>query len=214
MDTNVRPLVASEDVLDSHSDRVTKLEAAHIMPFMQFNYSSMQTLLSMFTGTNMEAILGGKSINNPTNIFCTDHDTHLKSDQVIIGTEYLNGRYLLRIVNARKARGPFIAHCQDSEVVIFGLGPRGRSLDMPDGELFNIHASEAGEAINRVLQDEADFNDGIVEDRASASRISAFALKVALRREMAVGSSESLSDNDTEAGKDVLRVTTNSQIGA
>ncbi|KAK9325313.1 hypothetical protein V1517DRAFT_190625 [Lipomyces orientalis] len=218
---------APEDVLDSYSDRVTKLEAAHIMPFMLSNYSTMQSLLSMFAGTNIESILGGRGINHPSNIFCTDHDTHLKFDQFIIGVEYLNGQYLLRKVDPRKARGPFIAHCQDGEELIFGLGPKGRSVDLPDGELFNIHlaignvlhASGAGEVIDRVLQDEEDFNNGIVEDEASSSRISAFALKLALRRELAIDSTESPSDSDAEesnkqqeGGKGVLRVTTNSQI--
>ncbi|KAK9484669.1 hypothetical protein V1527DRAFT_185969 [Lipomyces starkeyi] len=66
----------------------------------------------------------------------------------------------------------------------FLTGARGRAIDLPDGKLFNIHlaicnvlhASGSGEVINKV-QDEADFNKGIVKDDAYASRISAFALK-------------------------------------
>ncbi|KAK9243955.1 hypothetical protein V1506DRAFT_542913 [Lipomyces tetrasporus] len=36
--------------------------------------------------------------------------------------------------------------CQDGEDVVFGKGPRGRTIDLLDGELFNIHL-----AISRVL---------------------------------------------------------------
>ncbi|KAK9251236.1 hypothetical protein V1507DRAFT_465181 [Lipomyces tetrasporus] len=195
---------APEDILDSYPDRAAKLEAAHIMPFMLSNYSTMQALLSMFAGTNVEAVLGKKGINHPSNIFCTDPDTHLRFDQFFIGIEYLNGQYFLRKVNPRKARGAYISHCQDGEEVIFGLGPQGRAIDLPDGELFNIHlaignvlhASGAGEVINKVLQDEEDYDDGIVEDVASAARISAFALRMALNRVHAVDQNESPPGND------------------
>ncbi|KAK9319216.1 hypothetical protein V1517DRAFT_333252 [Lipomyces orientalis] len=221
---------APEDFLDSFSDRVEELEAAHIMPLMLSRYSTMQKLLSMFAGTNVEAILKGNNINSSSNLFCTDHGTHLKFDEFIVGIEYLNDRYWLRKVVARKARGAYIAQCQDGEEITFGLGPQGHAIDLPDGELFNIHlaianvlhASGAGEVINKVLQDEAEFNDGIVEDEASASRISAFALKMALLREQAVASTEPASDDDDGAnsnkhhdgGKGILRVTTNSQVDA
>ncbi|KAJ8103718.1 hypothetical protein POJ06DRAFT_242660 [Lipomyces tetrasporus] len=208
---------APEDIRDSYPDRATKLEAAHIMPFMLSKYSTMQTLLSMFAGTNMEAILGRNGINGPSNIFCTDHDTRLKFDQFFIGIEYLNGQYWLRKVNPRKARGPFISHCQDGEEVIFGLGPQG-----PVQHSFSIgnvlHASGAGEVINKVLQDEEDYDDGIVEDVASAARISAFALRMALKRVQAVDPNESSPGDDgcsnklQEARKGVLRVRSNSQI--
>ncbi|KAK9234059.1 hypothetical protein V1525DRAFT_84561 [Lipomyces kononenkoae] len=200
---------------------------------MLSNYSTMQTLSSMFAGTNVEATLGGKSINSPSNIFCTDHDTHLKFDQFVIGIEYLNDQYWLRKVNPRKARGLRITHCQDGEEVIFGQGPQSRAIDLPDGELFNIHlaignvlhASGAGEVINQLLQDEEDYDDGIVEDGASAARISAFALRMALKRVQAVDSNESpnesppgddgdCSSKQQESGKGVLRVTTNTRIDA
>ncbi|KAK9482233.1 hypothetical protein V1527DRAFT_476987 [Lipomyces starkeyi] len=218
---------APEDVLDSFAGRIAKLEAAHIMPFMLSNHSTMQTLLSMFAGTNMEAIIGGKSINSTRNIFCTDSITHLNFDEFVIGVEYLNGQYRLRKVEPRRARGPFMSQCQEGEEVIFGLGPQGYAIDLPDGELFNIHlaianvlhASGAGEIINKVIQDEEDYNDGLVEDEAYASRILAFSLKMSLKR---------LQDHSTESppggggdgnkrqegGVGILRVTTNSQIDA
>ncbi|KAK9358573.1 hypothetical protein V1504DRAFT_471064 [Lipomyces starkeyi] len=188
---------APQGVLDTYSDRVMNLEAAHIMPFKLSEHPPMQTLLSMFGGTNMEAILRGKSINSPSNIFCTDHDTHELFDEFVIGVNYLDGRYWLRKVVTSKAIGAFISHTQDGEEVIFGLGP----------QLFNIHlaicnvlhASGAGAVINKVLQDEADFNEGIVKDDASASRISAFALKMALKMVQAVDSNESSSDEGVRA---------------
>ncbi|KAK9384322.1 hypothetical protein V1515DRAFT_400305 [Lipomyces mesembrius] len=58
---------------------------------------------------------------------------------------------------------------------------RGHEIDLPDGELFNIYlaiakmlrASGAGKSYQQILQDEDDFNEGVVEDRPSAARISA-----------------------------------------
>ncbi|KAK9243166.1 hypothetical protein V1506DRAFT_581166, partial [Lipomyces tetrasporus] len=156
-------------ILDAAPGRVAKLQAAHIMPFMLSKYPTMQKLLSMFAGTNVEAVLTGKGINSSSNIFCTDPITHESFDTFVIGVEYLNGQYQLRKVVESEARGPFISQCQDGEEVIFGTGPRGREIDLPDGELFNIHlaiarvlhASGAGECINKILRDEEDYNDGM-----------------------------------------------------
>ncbi|KAK9234859.1 hypothetical protein V1525DRAFT_349445, partial [Lipomyces kononenkoae] len=145
-------------------------------------------------------------INSPSNIFCTDHSTHQSFDLFIIGVEYLNGPYRLRkIVPEDADEGPFMSHCQDGDQVNFGTGPQGNAIDLPDGELFNIHlaiarvlhASGAGEVINNVLQDEKNYNDGIVEDEASAARISAFALRVALLRMQSGDSIESVSEDDS-----------------
>ncbi|KAK9429368.1 hypothetical protein V1505DRAFT_374257 [Lipomyces doorenjongii] len=59
---------------------------------MLSNYPPRQQLLSMFAGTNVEAVLSGKGVSSPSNIFCTDHDTHLLFDELIIGVQYLSGR--------------------------------------------------------------------------------------------------------------------------
>ncbi|KAK9357537.1 hypothetical protein V1504DRAFT_54829 [Lipomyces starkeyi] len=217
---------APEDLLQSCPVRVAELEAAHIIPFMVSKHSTMQTLLSMFAGSNIESILSGKNINSPSNTFCTDHDTHLLFDEFVVGVKFLNGQYWLRKVVPKKALG-ILSQCQDGEEVVFGMGPQGHEIDLPDGELFNIHlaigkvlhASGAGEIINKILQDEEDYNDGIVEDGASAARISAFALRMSLKRVQAVDSVESPPDSggdssnkQHEGGKAILRVTTNSQI--
>ncbi|KAK9350473.1 hypothetical protein V1505DRAFT_314652, partial [Lipomyces doorenjongii] len=219
---------APHDIRQSAPDRVAKLEAAHIMPIMLSKYPLMQKLLSMFAGTNVEAVLRGKRINSPSNIFCTDHDTHLLFDEFIVGIQYLNGQYLLRKIVQEEAQGAYISHCLDGEEVMFGTGPRGHEIEFPDGELFNIHlaiakvlhASGAGEVIGKILQDEEDFNEGIVEDGPSAARISAFALRMALQEVQAAAySAESASgcDDDNsgnkqqERGRGVLRASTNSR---
>ncbi|KAK9384465.1 hypothetical protein V1515DRAFT_589168 [Lipomyces mesembrius] len=120
---------------------------------------------------------------------------------LLLGLKCLNGQYWLRKVVPKKALGR-ISDCQDGEEVTSGTGSQGHAIDLPNGELVNIHlaigkvlhASAAGEVINKVLQDEEDYNDGIVEDGASAARISAFALKIALKRVQVVDSVKSPPD--------------------
>ncbi|KAK9384193.1 hypothetical protein V1515DRAFT_446902 [Lipomyces mesembrius] len=195
------------------------------MPFMVAKYSIMQTLLSMFAGTKVNTKLKGNCINNPCNLFCTDHSSHLQFDKFDIGVEYLDERYFLRKLSLNRLPGP-IALCQDGEEVFFGNGPHGDTVDWPDGELFNIHyaigkvlhASGAGEVIDKILRDEEDYNDGIVANETSAARISAFSLKMALKEVKVVDGNESpdcgsglTSSKQQEGSKGVLRTTTNSQ---
>ncbi|KAK9428977.1 hypothetical protein V1505DRAFT_387451 [Lipomyces doorenjongii] len=200
---------APHDIRQSAPDRVAKLEAAHIMPIMLSKYPLMQKLLSMFAGTNGEAVLRGKLINSPSNIFRRDHDTHLLFDEFIVGIQYLNEQYLLCKVVQEEAQGT-ISRCQDGEEVIFGTGPCGHEIDLPDGELFNIHlaiakvlhASGAGEVISKILQDEEDFNEGVLEDGPSAARISAFALRMALQEVQAASDSAESPRTTTDCDDD------------
>ncbi|KAK9372016.1 uncharacterized protein V1513DRAFT_453743 [Lipomyces chichibuensis] len=178
----------------------------------------MRNLLSMFAGINLKSRLVGRSINGPSNIFCTDHFTHTLFDKFIIGVEYVNQQYKLRKVVTRKAVGPFIARAQDGEELLFGRGPEGATMDLPDGELFNIHlsiadvlhASGAGEVIEKVLQDEDDYK-GIVKDEGSCSKILAFALRQALNG-LKADMDESFGDDDCEDDK--LRQRENSALRA
>ncbi|KAK9337697.1 hypothetical protein V1521DRAFT_454968 [Lipomyces starkeyi] len=81
-----------------------------------------------------------------------------------------------------------------------------------------LYASGAGEVISKILQDKEDFNEGIVEAEASAARISAFAVRMALQEMQADDAAESASDCDDdnsgnkhqERDRGVLRVSTNS----
>ncbi|KAK9256571.1 hypothetical protein V1507DRAFT_382523, partial [Lipomyces tetrasporus] len=210
---------APRHIRQTAPERLVRLQAAHIMPFKLAKYSAMQSLLSMFAGTSVEAILRDRSMNSPSNIFCTDLITHQSFDLFVIRVEYLNGRYRLRkIVPEDADEGPFMSHCRDGDQFIFGTGPQGNAVDLPDGELFNIHlaiarvlhASGAGEVISNILQDEEKYNNGIVEDEASAARISAFAIRVALLRMQSVGVDSATKQQ--ERGKGILRVSTNSQV--
>ncbi|KAK9371438.1 uncharacterized protein V1513DRAFT_359202, partial [Lipomyces chichibuensis] len=106
---------APEYLQHTNIERVADLEAAHIVPFMLSKYSTMRNLLSMFAGSNLQSRLVGRSINGPSNIFCTDPITHTLFDKFIIGVEYVNQQYKLRKVVTRKAGGPFIARAQDGE---------------------------------------------------------------------------------------------------
>ncbi|KAK9359376.1 hypothetical protein V1504DRAFT_470387 [Lipomyces starkeyi] len=193
---------APHDIRQSAPDRVAKLEAAHIMPIMLSKCSTIQKFLSMFA----------------------DHDTHLLFDEFVIGVQYLNGQYWLRKI-VQEEQGANISHCLDGEEVIFGTGPRGHEIDLPDGELFNIHltiakvpyASGAGDVTSKILQDEEDFNEGIVEDEASAARISAFAVRTAMQADDSAESASDCDDDNSgnkhqERDRGVLRVSTSSQI--
>ncbi|KAK9237189.1 hypothetical protein V1525DRAFT_450687 [Lipomyces kononenkoae] len=215
---------APEHLQEAHVERVFKLEAAHIMPFKLSTYSTMQTLLSMFAGTNMKSRVTGKHINGPSNEFCTDNSTHLLFDQFVIGVEYVNEQYILRKVVARKARG-FIARSQDGEQLVFGRGPEGSAIDLPDGGLFNIHlavanvlhASGAREVINKVMQDEDDYNAGVVEDEASRARILAFALRQSLSglksdSDELPGNDGDHSNKSRQTEKTALKIITNSLV--
>ncbi|KAK9323808.1 hypothetical protein V1517DRAFT_87362 [Lipomyces orientalis] len=141
--------------------RVDILEVAYIMHLLVSKYSRMQNLLSMFAGTNVKPKLNGQAINSPRNMFCTDHFTRTLFDEFFIGVEHLNGKFWLRKLRPRAALGN-IGVCQNGEEVIFGHGPLGLTIDLPDGELFNIHLaigrvlhmSGLGEIISNIPRDE------------------------------------------------------------
>ncbi|KAK9242906.1 hypothetical protein V1506DRAFT_463946 [Lipomyces tetrasporus] len=180
---------APKDLRQSGLGRVDILEVAYIMHLLVSKYSRMQNLLSMFAGTNGKTKLESLTINSPRNMFCTDHFTHTLFDEFVIGVEHLNGKFWLRKLIPRAALGN-IGVCQNGEEVIFGHGPLGLTIDLPDGELFNIHLaigrvlrmSGVGEIISKILREEENYNDGYVIDEASDARISGFALKMALNR--------------------------------
>ncbi|KAK9243428.1 hypothetical protein V1506DRAFT_386437 [Lipomyces tetrasporus] len=67
---------APRHIRQTASERVVRLQAAHIMSFKLAKYSAMQSLLSMFADTSVEAILRDRGINCPSNVFCTDPITH------------------------------------------------------------------------------------------------------------------------------------------
>ncbi|KAK9238493.1 hypothetical protein V1525DRAFT_375014 [Lipomyces kononenkoae] len=53
---------APRHIRQTAPERVVQLQAAHIMPFKLAKYSTMQSLLSMFAGTSIEAILRDRGI--------------------------------------------------------------------------------------------------------------------------------------------------------
>ncbi|KAK9235558.1 hypothetical protein V1525DRAFT_348075, partial [Lipomyces kononenkoae] len=208
------------DIQQSNPTKVTHLQAAHIIPFTVSRYRTMQRLLSMFAGSsNLQSKLRGVSINSPSNIFCTDCYTHLLFDEFAIGIETANGRYWLRKLDLGRAAVGFIRDSADGDEICFAIGPEGNHIAVPDGELLNIHlaigrvlrASGAGEIISRILKDEDDYNEGIVRDASSAARISAFAPKLKLNR---LQDENSETEKLQQRGPEILRVTTNSQIGS
>ncbi|KAK9236707.1 hypothetical protein V1525DRAFT_457436 [Lipomyces kononenkoae] len=147
---------APRDIQQMNPTKVAHLQAAHIIPFKVSRYDY----------------------------------THLLFDEFAIGIGNVNGRYLLRKLDLGGAAVGFIRDSADGGEIVFGTGPQGNHIALPDGELLNVqlaigrvlHASGACELISRILKDEDDYNEGIVKDASSAARISAFALKLKLKR--------------------------------
>ncbi|KAK9331456.1 hypothetical protein V1520DRAFT_82807 [Lipomyces starkeyi] len=195
---------------------IVPLEVAHIILFKTSKRQTMQKLLSMFAGTNVEKKPNGSVINHPSDIFCTVSFTHALFEDFAIGVEYLDDKYWLRKLDPERVTSPFVGQSTNGEVTDFGQGLHGSGVALPDGELFNIHlaigrvlhASGAGEIINKILRDEEDYNGGNVCDADVAARISAFSLKMELNM------LQDVEDNrQYERGPDVLRVSTNTQTG-
>ncbi|KAK9262444.1 hypothetical protein V1519DRAFT_384773, partial [Lipomyces tetrasporus] len=154
---------APDEIRETERENIDLLESAHIMPVMAYKNSRIQPLLSVFAGTDVKTKLRGRDINSPCNLFCTDNTTHRMFNEFCIGVECLNENgvqyKLCKFVPERLCGRTW--RCQDGEDVVFGKGPQGRTIDLPDGELFNIHlaigrvlhSSRVGEMINKVLID-------------------------------------------------------------
>ncbi|KAK9325831.1 hypothetical protein V1517DRAFT_365102 [Lipomyces orientalis] len=126
------------------------------------------------------------------------------------GTNLQSKLYWLRELDVKLAANGFIGHRPDGDEIIFGMGPQGNDIALPDGELLNIHLDLAI-VISKILMDEEDYNEGNMKDTSSAARISALALSLELKR---LQDEHSGNDRLQERGSDIWRVTTNSQIGS
>ncbi|KAK9260761.1 hypothetical protein V1519DRAFT_484075 [Lipomyces tetrasporus] len=132
----------------------SRLIAAHIIPF----------------SANMERLLTGENINDPSNGLLLDLESHQAFDKYKFGLECQDNHYSIRILIARRFLPLIVRRHDDGDA-----GPQDHALPSP---LFcNIHLAigrvlhESGVArlIDEIQQDENDVKDGHVEgDRCLA----------------------------------------------
>ncbi|KAK9241924.1 hypothetical protein V1506DRAFT_509955 [Lipomyces tetrasporus] len=150
----------------------SRLIAAHIIPFSASCRPRLRRLLSVFAGQSprdMERLLTGENINDPSNGLLLDLESHQAFDKYKFGLECQDKHYSIRILVARRFLPLIVRRHDDGEAVFFGQGPQDHALPSP---LFcNIHLAigrvlhESGVArlIDEIQQDENDLKDGHVE---------------------------------------------------
>ncbi|KAK9235894.1 hypothetical protein V1525DRAFT_451718 [Lipomyces kononenkoae] len=128
------------------------LQAAHIVPFSANGHSILRDMLAEFVGQDMEGLLPGENINDPSNALLLDALTRAAFGLFKFSLECQDGRYFCRkFAPDRKL---------PSEA--------SRSVACPSPLLCNLH-----HAIARALADEDELKDGHMEgdywNRVSAS---------------------------------------------
>ncbi|KAK9319196.1 hypothetical protein V1517DRAFT_60403 [Lipomyces orientalis] len=155
------------------------LQAAHIVPFSANGHSVLRTMLSKFVGQDMESLLTGEMINDPSNALLLDALTHAAFCLFKFSLECQDDRYFFRrFAPDRKLPTEVLRH-RDNEEIIFGRASRSVARPLP--LLCNLHyaiarvlwASGAAENIANALADEDELRDAHMEgdywDRVRAS---------------------------------------------
>ncbi|KAK9241563.1 hypothetical protein V1506DRAFT_510306 [Lipomyces tetrasporus] len=144
------------------------LEVAHILPFSASGNNRLREMLSMFADEDINDLLTGPSINDPSNALLLSHAVHKAFDSFRFGLECQDEQYVIRkfsTVRMPQQLGPYA----DGTAVTFGQN--SRDVAVPSPLLCNLHvaigrvlhASGAAETINKILQDEEELKDGDVE---------------------------------------------------
>ncbi|KAK9359747.1 hypothetical protein V1504DRAFT_425036 [Lipomyces starkeyi] len=184
------------------------LHVAHIIPFSVSSRSPLRITLSKFAGQEMENLLTGQSINDPSNALLLDALAHEAFDKFKFGLELQNGQYFLRILVQRGDLPPQFSRHFEGDELFFGQGPE--QVALPSALLCNIHlavgrvlrASGAAETIDKILEDEDDFNCGNLEGDYGV-RVGASYLERELRAlqgldELAIDRQDGIMDSDSE----------------
>ncbi|KAK9494052.1 hypothetical protein V1508DRAFT_454895 [Lipomyces doorenjongii] len=148
---------------------MTTLQVAHIIPFNASRRIPLRLMLSKFAGQDMENLLTGQGINDPSNALLLNPDSHQAFDKFKFGLECQNDRYFLRMLVQRWSLPPTFSRHFDGEELLFGQGPE--QVALPSALLCNIQlavgrvlrASGAAEAIDKILEDEEDLSCGNLE---------------------------------------------------
>ncbi|KAK9347914.1 hypothetical protein V1522DRAFT_399795 [Lipomyces starkeyi] len=189
------------------------LHVAHIIPFSASNRRPMRVMLSKFAGQEMESLLTGESINDPSNALLLSSEFHEAFDKFKFSLECQNGHYFLRILLQRGDLPTHFSRHFEGDELFFGHGPE--QVALPSALLCNIHlavgrvlrASGAPETIDKILEDEDDFNCGNVEGDYGL-RVGASYLERELRAlqsldELAIDRQDGIMDSDSEEDRTV-----------
>ncbi|KAK9245092.1 hypothetical protein V1506DRAFT_506947 [Lipomyces tetrasporus] len=155
------------------------LQAAHIVPFSANGHSLLRKMLAKFVGQDMEGLLTGESINDPSNALLLDALTHAAFGLFKFSVECQDDRYFFRkFAPNRKLPSEVLRHRNNEEII---FGQASRSVARPLPLLCNLHhaiarvlwASGAAENIAKALADEDELKDWHMEGdywhRVSAS---------------------------------------------
>ncbi|KAK9312476.1 hypothetical protein V1522DRAFT_371985 [Lipomyces starkeyi] len=184
------------------------LETAHIIPFNASRHNPMRFMLSKFAGQDMENLLTGQGINDPSNALLLDPTTHQAFDKFKFGLECQNDRYFLRMLVQTRTLPSSVSRHFEGEELFFGQGPE--QVALPSSLLCNVQlavgrvlrASGAAETIDKILEDEENLNCGNLEGDYGL-RVSASYLERELRAlqgldELAIDQQDSIVDPDSE----------------
>ncbi|KAK9494038.1 hypothetical protein V1508DRAFT_445071 [Lipomyces doorenjongii] len=138
---------------------------ANGMTTLQLSYS-FKLMLSKFAGQDMENLLTGQGINDPSNALLLNPDSHQAFDKFKFGVECQSDRYFLRMLVQRWSLPPTFSRHFEGEELLFGQGPE--QVALPSARLCNIQlavgrvlrASGAADAIDKILEDEEDLSYG------------------------------------------------------
>ncbi|KAK9342611.1 hypothetical protein V1522DRAFT_282900 [Lipomyces starkeyi] len=120
------------------------LQAAHIVPFSANGHSVLRTMLSKFVGQDMEGLLTGEMINDPSNALLLDALTHAAFGLFKFSLECQDDRYFFRRFAPDRTLPTEVLRHRDNEEIIFGRASRSVARPLPP--LCNLH-----HAIARVL---------------------------------------------------------------
>ncbi|KAK9349632.1 hypothetical protein V1523DRAFT_443088 [Lipomyces doorenjongii] len=133
------------------------LEAAHIIPFSASRRIPLRLMLSKFAGQDMENLLTGQGINDPSNALLLTPD----AIQALV--------WNAKMTVQRWSLPPTFSRHFEGEELLFGQGPE--QVALPSALLCNIQlavgrvlrASGAADAIDKILEDEEDLSCGNLE---------------------------------------------------
>ncbi|KAK9312063.1 hypothetical protein V1524DRAFT_449942 [Lipomyces starkeyi] len=137
------------------------LQAAHIVPFSANGHSVLRTMLSKFVGQDMEGLLTGEMINDPSNALLLDALTHAAFGLFKFSLECQDDRYFFRRFAPDRTLPTEVLRHRDNEEIIFGRASRSVARPLPP--LCNLHHAIAPENIANALADEDELRDAHME---------------------------------------------------
>ncbi|KAK9489171.1 hypothetical protein V1508DRAFT_393964 [Lipomyces doorenjongii] len=155
------------------------LQAAHIVPLSVNGHSALRTMLSKFVDQDMEDLLTGENINDPSNALLLDALSHTAFGLFKFSLQCQDDRYFFRRFAPDRIVPTEVLRHHENEEIIFGQASRSVARPLP--LLCNFHhaiarvlwASGAAENIAKALADEDELKDGHLEgdywNRVSAS---------------------------------------------